>query len=526
MPPGGLQAFATRSGRPASPSRPQSASSKRAAAAANAKVQVAKTSLHLEPAQQHLGVRRQPDSNVNHLAAQPNNGQRRDSGESVNGRHDRYETDAESLDTTVNGRSIILAQKSQRPGEQQSAHDDSHGGNSEYSEEDQSGDEDRDDEDDTDDYGYEEDSHEKLQFFNEAERLMEGNIFGEGNSYPSTTSGPPDDLFDVGATGQQLPVDDAQGNGPKVPAPQNIVQGQATRQVQPVLRRQDHPPIAPQTLSTQPTIYQRGAAVRADQRANTNLTVRGGSGYQANTTPGLSSQAPSYSQIVPEGYRSANVTSHHRPTVASGQLPQRGTRTSTDPSRATALRQVAPTGPGVHLAQPQLKEESTNHYQSIEADPVRDIELPIEDYDKPDLFKLTYDQLKEESFDDMPRGKNEVLSKDMQHMPLAERLGHVQKNLNAGDQDKFFRALPTRDWEDAGDWFLDQFNNIITRAKEARQKKRKLARDFEDEIEKRHRHVAKRQQNVEGALNQMKTHGQGLIPKSPKQAKSVQPRKR
>ena len=54
----------------------------------------------------------------------------------------------------------------------------------------------------------------------------------------------------------------------------------------------------------------------------------------------------------------------------------------------------------------------------------------------------------------------------------------------------------------------------------ARQQKRKLATEFEDEIEKRYRYVAKRQHHVEGALDKMKTQGEGLVPKSPRASKS------
>lgn len=168
---------------------------------------------------------------------------------------------------------------------------------------------------------------------------------------------------------------------------------------------------------------------------------------------------------------------------------------------------------------PPFKEEPVQTYEAIEGDPVDDPEPPAEDYDTPALFNLSYDQLRDEDFDDEPRGKTKVIADDMQQRGLPERLVHVQKNFNPAAQDKFFRTLPTREWEDAGEWFLDQFSDIITRAKDARQNKRKLARDFEDEVEKRYRRVAKRQQNVETALDGMKTKGQGLIPKSPRASK-------
>jgi flagellar hook-basal body complex protein FliE len=86
--------------------------------------------------------------------------------------------------------------------------------------------------------------------------------------------------------------------------------------------------------------------------------------------------------------------------------------------------------------------------------------------------------------------------------------------------------LPTTEWEDAGDWFLDQFSSIIKRTKEARQKKRKLAQEFEKEVEKRHKHVSKKQHQVESAMSKMQTQGQGLVPRSPKPSVSPRPKKR
>jgi hypothetical protein len=129
---------------------------------------------------------------------------------------------------------------------------------------------------------------------------------------------------------------------------------------------------------------------------------------------------------------------------------------------------------------------------------------------------MDYNELKTEDFDTDPRRPDPVLSEDMLSKTLEERLRYVQKSLDAGDQAKFFRSLPTSEWEDAGDWFLHQFEGIIKRTRETRQEKRKLAREFEKEVEKRHRHVDKRSRQVDEAMQKMSAHGQGLLPpKSP-----------
>jgi hypothetical protein len=146
---------------------------------------------------------------------------------------------------------------------------------------------------------------------------------------------------------------------------------------------------------------------------------------------------------------------------------------------------------------------------------------PAEDYSRDELIKMRYDQLKDQDFDTNPRAEPSVLSDDMQLNPLEERLEHVQRSLNEDDQAKFLSSLPTTEWEEAGDWFLSQFAGIIQRTKEARQTKRKLAREFEDEVEKRHKHVSKKRSGVEVALSKMRNQGQGLIPKSPAKAPKI-----
>jgi hypothetical protein len=159
--------------------------------------------------------------------------------------------------------------------------------------------------------------------------------------------------------------------------------------------------------------------------------------------------------------------------------------------------------------------------QPVEQLPVEELEaVPYEDYDEKTLSKMSYEELKNESFDTDPHARPSVLTEDELRKPLVERLRLVQMTLDAGQQSEFFRSLPTTEWEDAGDWFLDQFQDIIKRTKQARQKKRKLAQDLEAEVEKRYEHVSKRQHQVQQAMDKMKAQGEGLVPRSPRPSKS------
>ncbi|KAK7183009.1 hypothetical protein DPSP01_006042 [Paraphaeosphaeria sporulosa] len=516
--------------------RPQSANSNRRLAAAQAKVQVPKANLHNEPIQMYAGPLRalgtgQPNPPPSTL--QNSHRQQLDDHQ-----HRRYDTDAgSSIDTTIHEHSTFNQGEDQRIQQRHSVQRNGHDGD-EYSDEDQqSASEDGSDEDgesggddDQDDY-HDQDQHQGQdhdEFIEEAKKEMktQGLFHDEGNSYPSTTSGPPDEQCDQRGLRQQALVDHGDYDRPENPHLQPPAQGITTRYTLPTFQ-QARPLAAGPSNMPAPSVYQKGAAIRKSaQQASAPLEVLRGVARQTNAAaPNI---IPSNGQTVPQALRQPKGAHEQQISVPAGPHPQHGaplpsvkpfppptTQASVaNPTPILALRS-APT-----QTQLLLKEDPAAPYRSIEEDAPNDTEGPIGDYDTPGLFNMDYDELRVEDFDCEPRRTARVLSTDMLNRDLNERLPYVQENLAPADQHQFFRSLPTREWEDAGDWFLARFGDIIKRAKEARQNKRKLARAFEDEVEKRYRKVAKRQQNVEAALGQMKEKGQGLIPKSPRASRA------
>lgn len=503
------------------PARPGSASSKRKAAGVNARVSTPTTRLqHDQAGQPSLSHRQDMQAPV--PPTWSTHGPRRDSGETINGKNDRYGTDAgSSIDTTVNGPSDLLdrGQIVEQPQRHQA--------NSRSSSSDPDDQSNSDGENEEDEEEYEEyDERSQLEEANnhirvEAENVLAQHGFShvDGNSYPSTTSGPPDDLSYQRDLGQPQPMDNIVHTGPSEPP--NHVPAYPPGPAQP-FKRADNPPSVISTMPGFNTI-QKGMAIReTDQRVHENLRNREKSSQRVITAPAM--PAHSTSKIVPQTSRAA---ANNRTTVPGAQIPQSFIRSAAGVLYPTTTKSMhvsseAPTQPA-RASQPHTHarsyEEHIDRYQSVQENSTLESEGPVEDYDLPALFDMSYDQLRNEDFDHDPRGTNRVVSDDMQSRDLTERLVYAQKNFNSGDQDQFFRALPTREWEDAGDWFLDQFSKIIGRAKEARQNKRKIAREFEDKVEERYRHVAKRQRNVEAALDEMKEKGQGLIPKSPRASK-------
>ena len=491
---------------------------------AQAKVPSNGATLNLrQPGQQNSSARRQSNSTVNSQAAPQPQPQQRRSGDNTGLEHerygDRYDTDAESLDTTTHGQSLLQVGNSQPYGQQRDGQD-----GTEYS---------GSDEDFNEGFEYElqEEQQEHyptiqqlvqrfaIDHMSREEQLVflkkQGAVYwDEGNSYPTTTSGPPDGFPDNWIIDQEAPSDNNERQSSPSPVGRHVAGPSAPRSAQQAVLRAPKVPEPQQNMLKQTTVFQQGAGIRQIQRTTANLAVRGGGQHQTSNAQQLGSQQPGQANRDPEP--SAKAAARQGPSAPGETRVQPIYQAPVHPARPT---ESAP--PTTRLALVKPKEEPITYYEPITQDPiVEPLPGPVEDYDLPALYEKSYNELKAEDFDTVPRGQPQVLSDDMVQKPLEKRLTHVRARLDASDQIKFFRTLKTSEWEEAGDWFLEQFSSIIMRTKEARQKKRKLASDFEDEIEKRYRHVAKRQQHVKGALDKMKAQGEGLVPKSPRPSKS------
>ncbi|KAL6710919.1 hypothetical protein ACN47E_006794 [Coniothyrium glycines] len=355
-----------------------------------------------------------------------------------------------------------------------------------------------------------------------------------GDSYPPTTDGEPTNMGDDGWNDhdgtpldllppQQLFQDPRQG----FPAQQHPSQHQPSKM-----------PRAPRK-DEKSSMFQKGEADRNQQRLARQSTLRQGEIHHQGNGFHQSNQPPRYSQANRDAeyaLQSHHSTRNRVPSQLTSQghpgQPQHSdlAYAEAQPSRRTeSLAQMRPAVPfsapapiNAPASAPQFTKVQPVAQPSSMQHSLQDGSLPNPniDYDLKSLFAMEYSQLKGEEFDKPPRGIPRILPEDMLQKALPDRLEFVQKNLDPNKQTNFFCTLSTREWEDAGDWFLDQFQNIVQRTKEARQKKRKLTRQFEDEIENRYTHVSKKRKDVEQAMSKMKTQGEGLVPRSPKTSKS------
>lgn len=551
-----MQDFVKERDRAASPQHIQKgshANPDRRAIAANAKVTIkrgaaAQRSSH---SQNISGLPSRGIGNVqNSSAAMQQAPPRRQSGQGQ--KPDPYDTDAESLDTTINQsfvqaedvqikypqdqrESVVIDLGSEQPGDGDEDSDSDEGG----------------EEDATEDYGEGDGlvfTQEHSDFLQErgltglgrleaanflAEHFPTGFRTVEGDSYPSTTDGNPTEW-----DGAPQPTSEDFGNGdPLSPSPRGSgLHGQLP--VASLKRRGPRNGESDQHGNTT-KMFQRSAHIRDQQRLNTHHNHQPRHELFASSAPEQSSQPPSYSQVKQEYPFAQPVDSRARTNHVAFAQPQKPVPRQfhgSIPAITQSTREVQAPPTFNHPSESRNQTLPTiQHPQGVPKEPAKPVQpaplQPLEarldgDYDFERLYTMDYDALKNESFDTNPRAPAQPLSKEMLQKPLIERLTHVQQNFDAGKQSDFFRTLPTNEWEDAGDWFLEQFSSIIKRTKEARQAKRKLAQGFEDDVERRYKHVSKKHNQVQEAMFKMQAQGEGLVPRSPRASKSPKPKKR
>jgi hypothetical protein len=528
-------------GRPVTPQDGQPSSDRRADAA-NARVKT-KNGLPVQ-IPTAIPARGLPNAQNSSAPMQPGP-QRRVSGQAQGHviKRDPYDTDAESIDTTIN-QSVVQVEDSQKRDQQ-------HQQNGQVvdfgSDEEEVIEEEGSDEGDEpgDEYAYadyvftaEDEQYlrandylnisrdNQLYLLQQAARSAGGLPTVEGDSYPTTTNGDPSEW----GGGQEAPFDFHDDAGQVSPSPQRPnINSQPARSIAPQQQQQQPKmPLPNPGMQKQSYLFQQGAGLRDQARSTAPHPQYGGQHFQHHALTQPSSQPPTYSQANPPIHP---VLASHPNTYPNthGQISkssQHVSRQPSGPSRAvqfqTAVtKPVEQQAPLKRMSSARAKPEPVVQQQPIEQAPIEEVQVsPDGDYDHDTLFEKKYEDLKNEDFDTDPRAKPQVLLKEDLEKPFVERLGLVQKNLDAGQQSDFFRLLPTGEWEDAGDWFLDQFQSIIQRTKQARQSKRKLAQDFENEVEKRHKHVSKKRHQVEQAMDKMKAQGEGLVPRSPRPSKS------
>ncbi|KAK4218603.1 extracellular mutant protein 11-domain-containing protein [Rhypophila decipiens] len=137
------------------------------------------------------------------------------------------------------------------------------------------------------------------------------------------------------------------------------------------------------------------------------------------------------------------------------------------------------------------------------------------DYDDAELNKMSFSDLRSQAFDYDPQAAAAVAAQQQTSSgsaagTLEERMQHY-KTKGSIDQHEFFTRLSANEWDAAGDWFLEQFADVVNRMKTARRDKRKLVEQFEDEISRREEAVRVKAEGIDKTLVDLKVEGQTMM---------------
>ncbi|KAH8193666.1 hypothetical protein TruAng_012170 [Truncatella angustata] len=216
-----------------------------------------------------------------------------------------------------------------------------------------------------------------------------------------------------------------------------------------------------------------------------------------------------------------------KPAVKSAQPVNRQlfTEETTVIRRGNSLRESSMPRPEPEKRHSIEKRQPVEKRQSIEKRPSVEKRQPPEqrpsysnlkkrsfdlDYDDSALAAMNYAELKDQDFDfDPAQAESNSLQRPLQGT-LPEKLHHFLHK-DAGAQTSFFTNMPVRDWDDSGDWFLEQFGDIMNRLKDARKDKRKRVDDFEREIAEREDAVEKKMRGIDQTLDDFRKEGQVMM---------------
>lgn len=135
---------------------------------------------------------------------------------------------------------------------------------------------------------------------------------------------------------------------------------------------------------------------------------------------------------------------------------------------------------------------------------------PESDYPDDALGTMTFTQLRDEPFDFDPTkaAAGKLVDDTAQSLPakLEQR-----KHLPADEQRHFFASMSINEWEDSGDWFIDQFTELMHKMRDARKAKRKQIQEFEEEAERREETVRLRSDQIDRKLSKMRQDGLKVV---------------
>jgi len=139
------------------------------------------------------------------------------------------------------------------------------------------------------------------------------------------------------------------------------------------------------------------------------------------------------------------------------------------------------------------------------------------DYSLDELAGMEFNQLSAEAFHLNPQDKEEVLPPQLAGRTLVEKLDYLVKledhNAKVSQQMSFLSSLPMEEYDECGDIMVERFSEFVKTFKNARQQRRKIAKEFEEEVAKREAWVRGKIDAFEKDLNRLKRGGEDVVRK-------------
>ncbi len=139
------------------------------------------------------------------------------------------------------------------------------------------------------------------------------------------------------------------------------------------------------------------------------------------------------------------------------------------------------------------------------------------DYSVGELAGMSFGRLSAEPFNLDPQVEKGVLLPQPAGGTLMEKLDYLvnlkDQVVKVSQERSFLASLPMDEYEECGDIMVERFSDFVKTFKTARQQRRKIAKEFEDEIAKREELVRDKINAFEKDLNRLKTGGEDVVRK-------------
>jgi hypothetical protein len=132
------------------------------------------------------------------------------------------------------------------------------------------------------------------------------------------------------------------------------------------------------------------------------------------------------------------------------------------------------------------------------------------DYDEKRLYNMKYQEIKDEPFDQVPKNGRICTSQLAPEAALDTRLAHFEKQ-EFDMQLQFISELSYKEWEEAGDWFLGRFMDLMKQLRDARKERRGISEIFEEHLARRDKIVSEKSLNLDSTLQAMREGGMTVL---------------